>query len=99
MQALHSAHQSDPNKTQCLITAFFPSSEGALSARHLGLDTIPRAAKKAAARFWCLLQDLVDLGHLPPTWSNVPSNHPFIGVEGGRARLKVPPSSTLPEVI
>ena len=28
-----------------------------------------------------------------PTWSNVPSNHPFIGVEGGRARLNVPPGS------
>ena len=61
MHALQQEHLRDQNKTQTVITAFFSSGSGSVSALYKGRDTIPRASKKAAAEFWNCLQDFDDL--------------------------------------
>ena len=89
--------------TQTLITDFFPvvSAGDGLAAAPIPLPQ--RAARKAAAWFWCLLQDFVSLQTLPPSWMlDVPgATHPFIGVDRSargqlQLRLNVPPGLDLP---
>lgn len=99
MHALHQEHLRDQNKTQTVITAFFPSGNGAVSALFKGRDTIPRASKKAAAEFWNYLQDFADLNQQPPTtWrTGVAPDHPLLGVAAGSVRLNLPPGLNLPD--
>ena len=98
MYALQQEHLRDQNKTQTVITAFFPSGSGAISALYKGRDTIPRASKKAAAEFWNYLQDFADLNQQPPaTWTGVAPDHPFLGVATGSIRLNLPPGLNLPD--
>ena len=78
MWSLHLSEQSaDPRQT--LITQFF------LPVQQLRLPSVVvRAARRAAARFWERLQDLVMLDDFPvkdQRWDGVPPDHPFVGVE------------------
>jgi hypothetical protein len=62
------------------------------------------AARRAAAWFWSLLQDFVDLGVVPEGWQGLAPSNPFIGVSsmggGGsvapRLCLNLPPEFSLP---
>ena len=98
MHALQREHLRDQNKTQTVITAFFPNGSGAISALYKGRDTIPRASRKAAAEFWNYLQDFADLNQQPPTtWMGVTPDHPFLGVTAVGVRLNLPPGLNLPD--
>ena len=74
--ALHKGQQVDSSQTH--ITDYFLPLEGDIQQP---LNITQRASRKAAARFWCLLQDFVWLQQVPEGWEGVPSDHPFIGVE------------------
>jgi hypothetical protein len=94
--------QLDPH--QRLITDYFDTitvrreTQQALPASH-------KAARMAAAWFWCLLQDFVHLQAVPRSWANeVLADHPFIGLTQGnnqsnRLILNLPPGITLPRQI
>ena len=67
---------------------------------------VQQASRAAAAWFWCLLQDFVDLQQVPDTWGGSARRHPFISVTQGRAsaedmvttllRLNLPVELALP---
>ncbi len=67
---------------------------------------VQQASRTAAARFWCLLQDFVDLQLVPDDWGGAGRHHPFISVTRGRAsagdmittllRLNLPVELALP---
>ena len=94
MHQTHRQHQTDHNRTQTRITGSFPNAEGAVTTRPPGGEATPRAARKASARFWCHLQDFVDLGHPPPGDQAIPADHPFISMgPGNTIRLNLPPQT------
>jgi hypothetical protein len=64
------------DEAQTLITDHFPVVDGASPT----VSIVQRASRKAAAWFWCLLQDFVSLQDVPPSWGDVPTSHPFVGV-------------------
>ena len=73
--ALHLGSLARMDTDQTLITDFFEREEGPRP-----LTLLQCACRKAAARFWCLLQDFVWLQQVPEGWEGVPTDHPFIGV-------------------
>jgi hypothetical protein len=88
---------------QSLLTELFSGVSG---GRDPARAPVLRASRKAAAMFWCLLQDFVSLQSFPPSWLvQVPQNHPFLGVVpgqgecAGRLVLNPPPGANFPEQI
>jgi len=77
------------DKNQSRITDFF----SAIPRAPLPLPDLQRASRKAAAYFWCLIQDFVCLGACP--WE-LDSSHPFMGARGGKLHLNLPPGFILP---
>ena len=75
---LHLRQQEELGEGQTLITDFFPVVAGAP-----GPTTLDRACRRAAAWFWCLLQDFASLQtDLPSEWgAGPPSTHPFLIVD------------------
>ena len=104
--AISLGEEDQRDTTQSLITAFFPI----LSGSRPSVSVVQRASRKAAAMFWCLLQDFVAVQEVPLGWgTEVAPDHPFVGVEavgdggansqrGGlwRLRLNIPPGFNLP---
>jgi hypothetical protein len=94
---------------QTRITDFFH----VVSGHRPSVSVVQRASRKAAAMFWCLLQDFVAVQEVPAWWgSEVGPDHPFVGVETGgggvassqrgslwKLRLNVPPGFNLPDRI
>ena len=82
---------------QTLMTDFLPLAAG---VERPGVAV--RAARKAGAWLWCLLQDFVNLQMLPDGWGQgVDPEHAFVGVVGPigswTLKLNVPGGITLPE--
>ena len=100
-----SQEEQKVHASQSLNTDFFSVvfSDG---GRSTALTPAIRASRKAAAMFWCLLQDFVSLQSVPPSWLvQVPQDHPFLGVvpgqgeQAGRLVLNRPPGAALPDHI
>ena len=86
---------------QSLITDFYPLvSSAATRAPHA--SCVDRAARRAAAKFWVLLQDFVQCGIVPSDWDSgvIPFRHPFVGMspDGGLV-LNLPAHYTLPDAV
>jgi hypothetical protein len=96
MWALRAEAASVADPAQTLITDFFPSASGGPAAPELPL--VDRAARRAAIRFWCLLQDFASLADAP--WAaDLPDTHPFLSLVSGRLRLNPPPGAILPTTL
>jgi hypothetical protein len=53
--------------------------------------------RRAAARFWVLLQDFCS-GAAPAQW-NLPPGHPFFGQQQGRLRVRIPAAAAVVEAL
>jgi hypothetical protein len=75
---LHLRQLEELGEGQTLITDYFPVVSGAPP-----VTTLERACRRAAAWFWCLLQDFASLqSGIPSAWgAGPPSHHPFLGVD------------------
>ena len=84
--------------SQTLITSFFPRVSVGDSPPSA---VVQRAARKAAAWFWCLIQDFVSLQRVPVDWlSKMGPTHAFVGVTGGsQLCLCPPPGLALPDQV
>ena len=94
MWVMHKERLSSPHREQSLITAFFPNQRGTLSTLTRDDDSVPRASRKVAAQFWCLLQDFADMAK--PQWPPTPPDHPFIRVDAQGVHLNLPAGFALP---
>jgi hypothetical protein len=86
---------------QTLITDFYPVAS-TTGDRSLSASCVERAARRAAVRFWLLLQDFVQYGVAPAGWPLDPTlvGHPFVGVSpNGRLVLNLPPHYHLPDML
>jgi hypothetical protein len=79
---LHLGQQEELGEGQTLITDYFPVVAGAPPT-----TILQRACHRAAAWFWCLLQDFTSLqSGIPTAWgAGPPPTHPFLGVEAPAA--------------
>ena len=93
MWAMHLEDSDQLEIGQALITDFFPIVSGGDPS----LSVVERASRKAAAWFWCMLQDFVCLGQAPWKPEVVGSSHPFLGFMAGTLRLNLPPGVCLPD--
>jgi hypothetical protein len=78
------------------ITDFYPidyisTREGPREAGAEPPGVIQRASRKAAAMFWCLLQDFVSMTSefVPSKWMVVNPDHPYMGVVRTAGSLKM----------
>ena len=103
-KVLWAAAADDLPDGQTHIEDFFPPV-----ARPAGADELPRpgvgapitavvrAQRRAAAWFWCIIQDFVSLHKTSDLWGwAVPSDHPFMGHHGTQLELHLSPGLMLP---
>ena len=92
--AMHKEAEAPRAGGQTLVTDFFtPAVPTALP-----LSPTEKAARKAGAHFWCLVQDFVPLGQSASALPLGP-NHPFIACKDGRLVLNCPAACSLPDSI
>jgi hypothetical protein len=103
-KVLWAATAGDQSDGQTHIDDFFlpvarPSGADEVPLPRVGapVTAVVRAQRRAAAWFWCIIQDFVSLHKTSDLWGwAVPSDHPFMGHHGVQLELHLPPGLVLP---